>query len=639
MLRAMRSGTILKYVFLLLLAMAAGGLVMMDVQGVFSNGRNIKKTTVAKVDGQKITSIDLDRLVQMAMRNQQITQSEAYRTGLPQRVLGNEINSRIFSTEAHETGILIDDATAAVAIKEQMLAPMAKQGLLEHDALQYTLRILGVSEQQLMQNVKIQLAAENLLKVVSTGAFAPAQMVGDAMKYLHESRRAEYFTLGVAEIGKVPEPTDADIEEEYKATAHRYMLPEYRTLAVLLLDSKALGIDVSLTEEDVQAYYDEHIAEYSTPEAREISQVALPTEEDAKKLREAALASKDLRKAAAEFQSEKKLNVVSGTYSEQEIPEELAAAAFADTKPGDISAPVETPFGWHIVHVVKVVKPGTKKTLEDVRKDVEKQLKAVKSADQIYERANEIDDMLASGGNLADVSKQYNVTPEVLEKITADGTSAATGRKVAPGNIPMLDKVLASGFELLEGGLSPLIETSDGAFMIVSAREVFKAEPKALADVRADVIKTWKAEAKNDLLDKKAAEVMDRINLGESFDKVASAFGKSIERSKMLSRNSPASEAVLGKGMVPALFSLDKIGQTTTVRGENSLSFVRLLDRKIDMPEKAPEDEVKRMQLMLTQSLQSDLLEQYRRGLMEKYNVSINAEAIEEVYAPTENLE
>jgi hypothetical protein len=66
---------------------------------------------------------------------------------------------------------------------------------------------------------------------------------------------------------------------------------------------------------------------------------------------------------------------------------------------------------------------------------------------------------------------------------------------------------------------------------------------------------------------------------------------------------------------------------------------VRLLDRKIDMPEKAPEAEVKRMQLMLTQSLQGDLLEQYRRGLMEKYNVSINADAIEEVYAPTESLE
>jgi peptidyl-prolyl cis-trans isomerase D len=227
----------------------------------------------------------------------------------------------------------------------------------------------------------------------------------------------------------------------------------------------------------------------------------------------------------------------------------------------------------------------------------------------------------------------------VLEKITADGTSAATGRKVAPGNIPMLDKVLSSGFELLEGSVSPLIETSDGAFMIVSAREVFKAEPKPLADIRAEVVKSWKAEQKNDLLDKKAAEVMDRINLGESFEKIASAVGKNIERSKMLNRNSPASEAALGKGMVPALFSLDKIGQTTTVRGENSLSFVRLLDRKIDMPEKAPEAEVKRMQLMLTQSLQGDLLEQYRRGLMEKYNVSINADAIEEVYAPTESLE
>src|SRR5690606_27123280 len=149
----------------------------------------------------------------------------------------------------------------------------------------------------------------------------------------------------------------------------------------------------------------------------------------------------------------------------------------------------------------------------------------------------------------------------------------------------------------------------------------------------------WRAEQKNNLLDNKAAEVMERLNLGESFDKVAESFGKQAARSKPLRRNSPAADAPLGKGMIPALFSLDKIGETTTVRGEDSLSFMRMIAREVEMPAQVEEQEAKSMQLMLSQSLQNDLLEEYRRGLMDKYDVTVRADVVEELYAPAETVE
>src|SRR5690606_16855402 len=127
-------------------------------------------------------------------------------------ILSDEINSRMFSLEAEKAGLLVDNATAAVAIKEQMLGPLVEQGMMPAQALQYMLGRLGVSETQLMQNVRMEIAAQNLLRIVSAGAYAPDQLVNDAIKYRNESRRGEYFTLNADEIAKVGEPTAEDIE-------------------------------------------------------------------------------------------------------------------------------------------------------------------------------------------------------------------------------------------------------------------------------------------------------------------------------------------------------------------------------------------------------------------------------------------
>src|SRR5690606_29853883 len=130
-----------------------------------------------------------------------------------------------------------------------------------------------------------------------------------------------------------------------------------------------------------------------------------------------------------------------------------------------------------------------------------------------------------------------------------------------------------------------------------------------------------------------------RLNLGEKLEDIAKEYNKQVQRSKMLRRDSDAKDAVLGRGMIPALFSLDMIGQTTTVRGDNSLSFLRLADRKIDMSDAPETAELKKQRLSLEQSMRNDILSQFRQGLMDKYNVEINVKAIEDMYAGNDTTE
>jgi len=631
MLRSMRSGKFFKYIFLALLAMAGGGLVLMDVQGVLTN-RGGQAVKVAEVDGEKITGAELGQLVNIQLQRLKVSSADAYRAGLPFRILNDEINSRIFNLAAQDAGIRVDNATAAVAIRDQIVQPLSAQGMLPQQALQYALQRMGLTEQQLMNNVKMQLAAESLMRIVTAGAYAPDQMVNDALKYRNEARRGEYITLQAGEIAKVGAPAEEDIQAYYTQKQSRYMLPEYRTLQVLVLDAKSLGIDAAVSDADVQAYYDEHIADYSTPETREILQVAVDSEDAAQKLRAAAV-NGGLKKAV-EAAGDSSPSLVSARYSEQDVPEELQAAVFKDTQPGTVSAPVETPFGWHLVEVVSVTAAGTKKPLADVRGEIEKNLSLAKTVDAVYKRIEEVEDMAAGHASMAEIAAEIGVTPVEIVRIDSDGLAGETFKKPAVAEkLPMFDKVLEYGFTLREGEVSSVIETKDASFLVVSPVEVFEPAPKPLADVKKDVIAAWKEDKKNEALDKTASDIMTRLNLGEKLEDIAKEYNKPIQRSKMLRRDSDAKDAVLGRGMIPALFSLDMIGQTTTVRGDNSLSFLRLTERKIDMADRPDAAEVNRQRLSLEQSMRGDIASQFRQSLMEKYKVKINAKAIEDMYA------
>lgn len=633
MLRAMRTGkqsVILKGFFLLLLAIAGGGLVLMDVQGVFN--RSVPQSAVATIAGEKLSVNEFDRMVQAAVSQQRVSQTEAYRNGLPQQVLDQEINARLFSRAAYDAGFVVDDYSAAQYVRSAFIQPLVAQGVNEKDALQYMLRSSGISEAQLLSSIKSQMGAENLLKVVALGAYAPAQLVNDALRFRYEARRAEYFTLTLKEIGSIAEPTEEDIKKHYEQTISRYMLPEYRSLSALVVDADALGIAPAVTDEEIAAYFDAHKRDYSTAEERAIEQLVVDDQETAARVRTAALAAGNDLKKAIDATGAKNASVIAGTFTEDNIAEPLATA-FQSTAVGDISEPVQSPFGWHLVKVVKVTKPGTSKTLESVKAEIAKRLKTEKGADALYEQVNKIDDAIASGGaTLEGLAAEYKLKPVSVEKIDASGFTPA-GRKADLSALPVAEKAVEAAFALAEGTLSSLIETPEGAFVIVSPVSVTAPEAKPLEAVKRDVVQSWKTERRNALLDEKAAQVMERLNMGENFEAVAKSFDKSVSRSDFLRRDSDAAKAPLGRGMLPALFSIEKSGQSVTVRGEDSLSFMRLLDRKVDMP-KGEGDEKQPLQQALSRAMQEDLISQFRQGLMEKYKVKINQSVIESTYNP-----
>jgi peptidyl-prolyl cis-trans isomerase D len=630
MLKQMREGAksvVLKTALFGLLLLAMAGLALMDVQGMFRRG--VSSNTIVSFGREKLTAPEFDRLVQSTLREQRMKQSDAYRAGLPQQILRREIDSRLFAMAADDLGLQVDDALAAQQVKE-ILAPLVKKGLSEKAALQRVLQTYNLSEGQMVASLKEQLSTQQLLATITSGAYAPQQLVGDALKYRHEWRRGEYFTLTAGNGGDLKSPADEELKAYYDSIAGEYALPEYRTLAVLVLDKKSLGDGAKISEDKLKQYYADNIADYKTPETRIISQVIAADEESAMTIYDAALKNKDLKKSAAAAGKDKGRYRKPGVFTEAAMPVELSKPAFAG-KAGTALAPIKSTLGWHVLFIAKVT-PAVAKPFDSVKADIEKELAQEQISEALYEGANKIDDEIAGGKTLSEVAQERNLHKAMLEKVDSRGMGQ-NGKKPDVA-LPLFDKAVAAGFSLKKGAASQLIETPEGSFIIVSTEEIYPSEQQPFDKVRADVLARWK---RNDLvkaLAGKSAKIMERLKLGESFDGIARELDKPVQSTALMQRGTPAAKAKMDERLMTALFSLDRTGHATAVSGDGSVTILRLAERNIRAPQEASKEDAAAIEEILNRSLRQDLLEQYRMHLIAKYKVTINDKLMSEMYTP-----
>lgn len=637
MLQKMRSGAqsiLIKVLLFGILLLAMLGLAFTDVQGMFRGG-STATGSVAKVGGQKISAMEFDTIFQRTLRQQNIGSDEALRNALPMIVLNQEINSRLYARTAHDLGLIVDDKTVARELKRDVLGPIAAEaGVTEKEALQRLLTNLGISERTFVDSFKSQIASETLLSTLPAGARAPEQMIGDALKRRFEWRRGEYFELTAADLGDELKPaSDDELKKYYDSIASDFLLPEYRSFDVLLIDRASLGLDGKPDAAAVEAYYNEHTTEFATSEQRKIEQVIVSDETAAKELKAQAQAGKTLAAVAKDAKASGNsatANAVftTSTYSEDELDVELAGPAFkADSNA--LVGPVKTPFGWHILKIVSVT-PARTAPLSEVRSRIEGELADEINGEALYSRATEIDDLVASGATLEDVAKQYKLKLHSVSDITSEGSDKA-GKKV-DSKLPAFAKIVETAYTLDEGRTSQLTETSDGALLLISTTSITPAQEQPFEAVRNEVAESLRLKKMGELFDARSAEITEKMQLGESFEAVAKRLGKRVSSTGLVQRATTPAKAGIERGVLPALFSLDKVGQTTAVSGEEKVTILRLAERKVDTPKDAKKEDVATLRSTLDRAVKNDILEQYRAYLMGKYKVSVNEDLVTRMY-------
>jgi parvulin-like peptidyl-prolyl isomerase len=172
--------------------------------------------------------------------------------------------------------------------------------------------------------------------------------------------------------------------------------------------------DAKVSDAEIQKYYNENKTQYTKVESRDVRHILVNSKAKADDLEAQLKAGGDFAALAKKF-SKDTLSAVKGgklTIEKGKTVAEFDKAAFA-LKTNEISPPVHTQYGWHIIQALSAVKPASTQPLSAVKETIRQNLLSQKKTD-LFQKW------------LDGVKKDYEKSVHYATGYTPETTTAAT---------------------------------------------------------------------------------------------------------------------------------------------------------------------------------------------------------------------
>jgi parvulin-like peptidyl-prolyl isomerase len=184
---------------------------------------------------------------------------------------------------------------------------------------------------------------------------------------------------------------------------------------------KKVTSDAKVTDADVKSYYEKNRANYTVPESRSVRHILVKTKADADRIRAQLVNGGDFAALAKANSIDPGSKDAGGklTVSKGQTVAPFDKAAFSlDTN--ELSQPIKTQFGYHLIQPLGAVKPGSVTPFAQVKDQIKTQLES--------ETKN-----TAVNKWVADVEKEYKDKVQYAAGFEPPDTSTTTGETTTSG--------------------------------------------------------------------------------------------------------------------------------------------------------------------------------------------------------------
>ncbi|GAC1307431.1 MAG: peptidyl-prolyl cis-trans isomerase [Steroidobacteraceae bacterium] len=501
----------------------------------------------AKVNGSEISSNEVRQAYQQqlaqAERQSNGSLDDGQRNEIKRRVLDQYVNSEALVTRADELGYRVSDRDLLKAMAQ--VPAFQVDGKFDQAHAIAVLKAQGRSVGEIEDLFRRDVKLRQLDAALSMSSFATPAELKRVQSLTREQRELAWFAISAAKYAAAAQPDDAQLEAYYAAHKADFMTPESVDLRYVEISLPQLEAKVSVDDARLKAYYEEQKSKtperYVQNEQRRVSHILLqvgdPKEDASVKAKAEALlkrakAGEDFAKLAKEFSQDTGSASQGGDLGWSE--RKGWVAPFADAafsmKDGDIAGPVKTQFGYHVLKL-DGIRPAATKSFEQSRNDLEADYRRTE-AERLFNNAQD---------QLADAALQNTTDIDVVARkagLTARDIAGFT-RRDGGGELGNSPAVINAAFsqDVLDGHLSPMVEVSKGRGVVLRASDHKLPRQMPLQAVRADVVDAWrKQKGRQDAL-AAAADAVQRLSAGTSWDAVARSLGATPVAAKYVSRS------------------------------------------------------------------------------------------------------
>ncbi len=462
-------------------------------------------TVVATVNGEPISIVEFEMAVRQAQENVRrenptITPEQMQQMQLPRQVLDQLIIAALLKQEADYLGLVASPLEMRRAIA-QMPIFHNEEGVFDPALYKSIMSSPQANMTQFENSVREQLLEGKLRRDVTITGTTLGSEARAFYDFTYESRDVEYIFFAAEDaLSNLPTPAEDAIKAHYESRRADFTVPAKADVSYVMLRPTDLVKPESIALEDVQKYYEANKGQFTDPAKAKVRHILLRLEADAaeadvKKVQERMDAIVAEHKAGADFAqlatqySEDTATAVNGGDLDWVRPnttiEPFNSTVFS-MKTGDVSAPIRTDFGIHLIHVYDTEAEYVR-TLETVATEI-RQILAEESG---LEGMNAVLDSLIEanvlGNDVGAVAAKHGLkvqqsgmqSAEELEKLLSISSQNALKIINTSAGMP-LDTAL---------DVVPNAELkTDNAYIVVRVTAKQEATVRPYDEVKADVI-------------------------------------------------------------------------------------------------------------------------------------------------------
>ncbi|WP_041360714.1 SurA N-terminal domain-containing protein [Methylococcus capsulatus] len=506
---------------------------------------------------------------------------------LKRQALERLVRDELISQAAAGEGLAVPDSAVRAFI--QTLPYFQTDGKFDKDKYNVMLSAQGTSSPVFVEQVKRALLMEQFQRGITDTAFVTRQQVEAFFRLKNQEREIEFVTVPLAKADE--EVSESSIDEYYRSHPDEFQSPETVSVNYLLLSLDDVAKEVKPTEEELRNFYEEQKAGFTTEERRKVSHIlvtvdpAKPEDEAAalakiRQIRERLLKGEDFAKLAKETSDDRvsaekggDLGVV--TKGGMEPNFEKAALALSQ---GEVSEPVRTSFGYHLIKVTELT-PATTKPYEQVKDEVAAGFRRNAAENRFYDLGQKLTEFaFEHPDTLEPAAQALGLKVEETGPFTresGEGISADEGVRKA-----------AFSEEVLGGKNSDVVEVGADKVVVLRLKEHRPAETMSLAEVRERIVSLLRDRATRQKTEALAEAALKEMGEGKTLGGVAKAHNWKVTGPLTVRRDASGVAAAV----VNAAFGTRELNRPIRVALENGDQAI-LRIAAIKEGEAAPEAE------------------------------------------------
>lgn len=560
-------GTIAKVIIgLLIVSLSIWG--MDAIVGGFSG-----EPEVATVNGEDITEREFMRVVQMESQRRLSEMDNPDPSMLDEdrvrsEVLESLIQEKVMTQDAEEQGLELSDQDIDSLITQ--MPQFQVDGTFNRDRFVSAVRNMGMGVGEFRETMRKQYVVNQIRAGIAQSGTVTDENVAQLLRIQNQTRDFRVVTLSEDSVSDQVEVTESEIEAYYQDNEDAFQQPEKVDAEYIALSQEALADSTDVSDEELREYYEERSSELASEERR-AAHILIEDGEDAEEtmstIQERLASGEDFSEMAEEFSVDTVSAEEGGDlgFAERGVYDEAFEEALFQLDKGEVSEPVSTSFGIHLIKLLDVQKAEVP-PLEELEDELRRELARSKASERFAEVRSELADLAYAADDLDGPAQELGL--EVREK---DGITREGGE--APFDHEGLVRQLFSEDVLRDGFNTELIDVGDNMSVVARVAQYQEAQQQPLEEVTDEIRDALTRQKTREALAERAEAVIADLESGKDIEETGVGEWESYD-------DQPRSNPILGGAVMAGVFSLQRPEGDEEVYGsvmsDNGMAIIAL---------------------------------------------------------------